>query len=384
MRRYLTTLTALLIGSWSIAQDVVHNQYRFEVLAELPCTDVKDQAKTGTCWSFSTNSLIESELMRQGLEVVDLSEMFYVRHIFVDKARKYVRYHGKTNFSDGSLCHDVLFGLREFGAVPEEVYGGRPKGEKEHNHQALNRELKEYLDTTIAKRTIPGDWEAGFTAILDKHLGTLPDSFEYAGNYYTARSFADSWIRVDPGAYINFTSFNHHPLYQSFILEIPDNYANGSYYNVSLEELFEITRAAVLEGYSVAWDCDVSEKGFSSRQGLALVPDLPEQEPGAATPAMDPFVGPCPEKEITSEMRQNEFDTYSLTDDHLMHIVGIVKDQNGKEYFQVKNSWGTEAGRDGFLFASKAYFLANTIAVTLHKDAVPEVIMTKIHNWSIR
>ncbi|MDH3651073.1 MAG: aminopeptidase [Saprospiraceae bacterium] len=376
MRGFLLTLTMLLTGTLIWAQQVSQNQYRFEFLANLPCTTVKDQAKTGTCWSFSTNSLLESESLRLGSEAVDLSEMFYVRKTYVDKARKYVRYHGTTNFSDGSLSHDVFHGLKTYGAIPESVYNGIPTGEKEHNHQELHKELKHYLDTLIAQRTIPNDWQSGFEAILDHHLGPVPDTFEFNGGMFDAMSFADSFVSPNPADYLTFTSFLHHPVYDTFVLEIPDNYAHGLYYNVALEDLFQIAKHAVMQGYTLAWDCDVSEKGFSSRQGLALVPDLPHQGSDGNS-AINPFDAPGPEKDITPEMRQGEFDTYSLTDDHLMQIVGLARDQMGTEYFYIKNSWGKDVGLNGFLFASKSYFDLNTIGLVVHKEAVPSEILHK-------
>jgi bleomycin hydrolase len=226
----------------------------------------------------------------------------------------------------------------------------------------------------ISERKIPTGWRDSLNAILDQHLGILPDTFTYQGEKHTSLTFAKKFIDIDPDDYVTITSFSHHDTYSFFILEIPDNYTRESYFNVPLSDLVTITDHALKNGHSVVWDCDVSEAGFSARQGLAIVP----ASEALISSRQTPFDKPSPEINITPELRQQEFDNYSLTDDHLMHIVGMAQDQNGKSYYYVKNSWGNDIGFDGFLFASQPYFELNTIAITLNLEAIPSVIRESI------
>ena len=357
------------------ADTLVKGEFEFEILFNHACTRAKSQDNTGTCWSYSTISMLESEAMRKNLPASDLSEMFMVRMTYPLKAEKYLRYHGKTNFSPGSLGHDVINIYKKYGAVPEDVYTGRAQGEEKHNHSKLQSDLELYLSKLVEKGTIPTDWQVGLDSILNFYLGEVPQTFDYQGKKYTSQSFAKEYIGIDPEDYISFTSFSHAPYYTKFILEIPDNFANGTYLNVPMNELYDIAVHAIREGYTFAWDCDVSEKGFSGRQGLAIVPN---EKVIASVQNMTPlFSKPHEQLEITPELKQEEFDSYSLTDDHLMHIVGLAQDQHKHPYFFVKNSWGGALGFKGFLLASKAYFDLNTISILVHKDGVPEHIMEK-------
>jgi bleomycin hydrolase len=354
---------------------LVKGAFEFEVLYNHACTPAKSQGNTGTCWSYSTLSMLESEALRKNLSPLDLSEMFMVRMTYPLKAQKYLRYHGKTNFSPGSLGHDVMNIYKKYGAVPEAVYNGRPLGEEIHNHDKLQNDLDAYLKGLVTSGSIPSEWQVGFDSILNYYLGEVPQTFDYQGKSYTSTSFAKDKIGINPEDYLSFTSFSHKPYYSKFVLEIPDNFANGEYLNVTMRELFDLTSYAVSQGYTLAWDCDVSENGFSSRQGLAIVPS--ESALSAAQNMTPLFSKPHEQLDITAELKQKEFDNYSLTDDHLMHIVGLAQDQYKQPYFLVKNSWGDNLGFKGFLLVSEAYFNLNTISIMVHKDGVPAQIMEK-------
>ena len=344
-------------------------QYTFDVEKSLACTPVKNQQRTGTCWSFATSSFIESEMMRRGLAEHDISEMLIVRQVYFDKARNYLLRQGKANFSEGSLSHDVIRTIDRFGFVPERVYPGREEMTQPHDHGELVAVLKGALDALIARGKISDNWPAVVNSILDIYLGTVPQDFLYDGQVYTAKSFAQS-VGVQGGEYVSITSFTHHPYYEQFILEIPDNYSNGRYYNVRLDELVQITDHALRQGFTVAWDGDVSEKGFSQKQSLAVLPADPARE--------DLFLQPGAELMVDASARQRAFESYSTTDDHLMHITGIAHDQNGTRYYLVKNSWGAVGPSEGFLYMSEAYFRMKTVAIMVHRNAVPASIAHKI------
>jgi len=334
-------------------------QYKFNHTIDLECTSVKNQAKTGTCWSFATSSFIESELMRMNKGQHDLSEMFVVRNIYKDKARNYILRQGKANFSQGSLSHDLINIIKTGGLVPESVYSGLNEGEKSHNHSEMEAGMKGFLDGVRKSKRLSKKWPVALDALMDVYLGSAPSSFEYNGKSYTPASFASS-LGINADDYTSYTSFTHHPFHSSFILEIPDNYSNGSFYNVPLEELLSIIDKALENGYSIAWDGDVSEKGFDAKQGIAVLPSKAGRE--------DLFTTPGQEKTVTQDERQDNFENFSTTDDHLMHIVGKAKDQKGNEYYVIKNSWGNISPYKGYLYMSKAYVAMKTVAIMVHKD----------------
>ncbi len=344
-------------------------QYEFTEKYNVACTSIKNQQNTGTCWSFSTVSFLESELIRMGKPEYDLSEMFIVRTIYQDKANNYVLRQGKANFSQGSLNHDVIRALEIGGAIPESVYSGLLDGEKVHDHSEMEVALKGMLDG-IVERGKPGKkWRGAVERILDEYLGEVPETFNYQGKSYTTSSFAEA-LGISADDYVTLTSFSHHPFYESFILEIPDNYSNGSYYNIPLDELEAVVDYALSQGYSVAWDGDVSEKGFSAREGIAIVPVQEKSE--------NLFKKPEAEVSVTQESRQAAFESYATTDDHLMHLVGISVDQNGTKYYITKNSWGEVSTYKGFLHLSEAYFRLKTVGIMVHKDAIPSDIGKKL------
>lgn len=330
---------------------------------DIPCTEVKNQQRTGTCWSFATTSFLESELLRLGGAVEDVSEMYIVRNIYMDKARNYVLRQGKAAFSQGSLSHDVIRAVQRYGAVPEQIYTGRLSSDAPHDHSEMVSVLKGYLDGLLTNTSLSDRWLIGVEAILDTYLGRPPQTFEVEGITYHPKSYAMN-LGIDPSAYIELTSFTHHPFYTSFILEIPDNYSNGSFFNVPIDELETTVQQALRAGYTVAWDGDVSEDGFSSKEGLALMPIDPTDD--------NLFKSYVKEMNASQENRQEAFESFSTTDDHLMHIVGMGEDGEGHLYYKIKNSWGVRGAHDGYLYMSSPYFRMKTVAIMLHKDALPD------------
>ncbi len=378
-------LFALIISSTSIfyaQEDTVVNvhipkeqKYEFTPVVDIEASAVKSQGRTGTCWSFSTSSFIESEIFRKTGKMIDISEMYTVRHTYPEKAWDYVMRQGKIQFSEGGLAHDVLNAVKKYGLVPESAYSGLVNGNTVHNHATIIPELKVILDDYIAngKKSKYANWKKAVDSILDAHLGKIPEKFTYQGITYTPKSFAKT-TKIDASEYVTITSFLHQPFYSKFILNIPDNFSNGSFYNVPLNKLVEVVDNALKKGYSLALDCDVSEKTFSQKFGVAVIPKNVENSTKALTYIVE-------EREITPEFRQEEFENYNTTDDHLMHIVGLVKDQNGNEYYKVKNSWGSSGsriGNGGYIYMSKAFFKLKTISVLVHKNAIDKDLKSKL------
>ncbi len=344
-------------------------QYRFTATQDIECTEIKSQGSTGTCWSFATSSFLESELIRMGVSDPDISEMFIVREIYKDKARNYVLRQGKANFSQGSLSHDVIRVLNAKGIVPQAAYAGKAPSEKKYNHTEMEAVLKGMLDGVLKQKTPSDKWMLAFEKVLDVYLGECPTEFMIDGKKMKPSDYAAN-LELDPEDYISVTSFSHHPFYSKFILEIPDNYSNGSYYNVTIGELVKIIDSAADKGYSIAWDGDVSEKGFSAKDGIAVLPVEPSRK--------DLFTQPGEEKTVTQNSRQAMFESFATTDDHLMQVVGTASDSRGTKYYKIKNSWGEISDYKGYLYMSRPYLLAKTVSVMVHKDAIPADILNKL------
>jgi len=375
------------------AQDDKKEGYQFTPVKELKATPVKNQYRSGTCWSFSGISFLESELLRLGKGEYDLSEMYVVRCSYLDKAIKYVRMHGNTSFAGGGQFHDVVNVINKYGMLPESVYPGLLEGEKNHIHGEIDEVLKAYVDAILKNKNkeLSKNWIAGLEGILDAYFGEVPIEFTYNGKKYTPRSFADQ-LGLKLNDYIYLTSFTHHPFYTPFAIEIPDNWAWGLVYNVTMDELMAVIDNSVNNGYTVGWATDVSEQGFSWTKGIAIIPekdyeDLSDLERGKwsdmSKEEKDALVyhlnKPGTEKAITQELRQECFDNYLTTDDHGMHITGTAKDQNGTKYYQVKNSWGiTGNPYQGYLYASEAFVKFKTISVMVNKESVPKDILKKL------
>ena len=367
--------------------------YKFTIVKKLPVTSVKNQARSGTCWSFSGISFLESELLRMGKDTFDLSEMFCVRNAYSDKATMYIRFNGKHNFGGGGAFHDVTDVIKKYGMVPNEVYNGKVIGEENHVHGEMDAVLDADVDAVLKNpnRKLTPVWHQGFESLLDAYLGNIPEKFNYKGKEYTPKSFG-SMLGLNTDDYIEISSFTHHPFYTKFIIEIPDNWALGEVYNLPLEDMMRVIDNALDNGYTVAWGGDVSEKGFSWKNGVSVVPDKNSPEMAGLESEkwskltdtekdklLYKFNKPLPEKKITQEMRQAEFDNYQTTDDHGMHIIGIANDQNGTKYYIVKNSWGLEGSPyKGYFYASVPYVMLKTTDIMIHKDALPKDIRKKL------
>lgn len=359
-----------------------------------PHSAVQDQNKSGTCWAFSGISTLEDNIKRKSGKDVKLSEMYVVRNAYLEKAAKWMRMNGKINFAQGGSFPDVLNMSIRYGAIPEEAYPGLNYGEEKHSHYELAEALEAYLNAVLARGTKNGKlstaWLKGFEGILDAYLGKVPETFTYEGKTYTPQSFATA-IGLEPENFENIISFTHHPFYEDVVLEIPDNWAWTASRNVPMEEMLAITDYALEKGYTVMWAADVSEKGFRWTNGLAVLPeaktdkDMTDTELSRWVKLSDKdrenekykIDGPAKEQTVTQQSRQEGFDNFETTDDHGMVIVGTAKDQKGNKFYKVKNSWDTNQIYDGYLYVSVPYFLAKTIGVGVHKEAIPANISKK-------
>lgn len=345
----------------------------FTIVKSNAATPVKNQARTGTCWSFSTSSLLESQFIKNtGKADIDLSEVFTVYNIYVEKAKNYILRQGKTQFSEGGLGHDLIRSYATYGAMPESVYSGLREGEKSLNHSKVVVILKRYLDELLGAPAVPANWLDSFKNMLNEHLGKPPAEFDYNGVKYTPKSFAKDVLKFSSNDYVNITSFTHHPFYAPFILEVPDNFSNGSYYNIPLADMVQMVKTAINKGYTVMWDADVSNSGFMTNNGLALFLQRNEQE------TVNPVTADDKEMEWSANLRQQYFENLTTQDDHLMHIVGIEKSKQGKEFFLVKNSWGVSGPYLGYVNVSEAYFAMNTISLVVPKQAIDPALLLKL------
>lgn len=369
-----------------------NGEYVFTPVKELKITPVKNQNRTGTCWSFSGVGFLEAELLRMGKGELDLSEMFVVSHSYKDKADKFVRLHGELNFAQGGSFGDVLYATKHYGVVPETVMNGLQYGEDQHVHGELESLASAYVNALIKNPNgkLSPVWKKGFDGIVDTYLGAAPSTFTYNGKEYTPQTFAkELGLNIDD--YISITSYTHHPFYTTFPIEVQDNWRWDLSYNLPMEEMMEVCENSINNGYSIAWASDVSEKGFT-RDGVAVAADVKAFETSGSD--QDKWVGlsrsekeaeikkmlekPCQELVVTQEMRQKDYDNYQTTDDHGMLIYGIAKDQTGKKFYMVKNSWGTDNKYKGTWYASEAFVAYKTMNIIVHKDALPKAIKTKL------
>ena len=375
---FLLLNSCFLLQAQAPATNKKNSEYKFTIVKSIDATPVQNQGKTGTCWSFSTLSFFESEVMRaKKIKDVKLSEMFVVRKTYPLKAEGFVRMHGSAQFAEGGEPSDVINCWINYGMVPREVYDGNFK--ESYNHAAMDStlvsEMKKVVDP--ANKTIdPAAYKATVETILDKYLGKAPEEFDYKGKKYTPKTYAAE-LGLNPNDYVALSSFIHHPFYQSFILEVPDNWAWKQYNNVTLDDLMNTIDNAINAGYGVAWAADVSEPTFRFKDGLALVPanweKMTEEEKNNC------FVKPCKQQVITQELRQQKFDNYETQDDHGMHIIGVAKDQTGAKYYLIKNSWGNTRNEcDGYFYASPEYVKLKTISITVNKKVVAPELMKKI------
>ena len=393
MKRSFITAVLSLCGIVSMnAQASNYYSYEFTTVKELKTTPVKNQNRTGTCWSYSGVALIESELLRMGKGEYDLSEMFIVNKSYIDKADKYVRLHGFLNYSQGGSFADVLYVFKNYGAIPEESYRGINYGDTVHIHNEMEQAsfafVKSIADNPNGK--LSPVWKKAHEGIIESYLGEIPKKFTYKGKEYTPESFGKS-LGLNIDDYVSLTSYTHEPFYSSYVLEIQDNWRWALSYNLPLDELMQVFENAINTGYTIAWASDVSEKGFT-RDGIAVMPDVEYQETKGSD--QERWVGlsrterdskirelvsrPGKEVDVTQEMRQEAYDNYETTDDHGMLIYGIAKDQTGKKYYMVKNSWGTDSKYDGIWYASESFIAYKTMSIVVHKDAIPGSIKSKL------
>ena len=366
-------------------KDKAEEGFVFTTVKENPITSIKNQNRSSTCWSFSSIGFLESELLRLGKGEFDLSEMFVVHKTMQDRATNYVRYHGDASFSPGGSFADAVFCYENYGMVPQDAMPGIAYGDE---LDAVAGAYVEAIGKGKQSKLSPV-WKNGVSAIYDTYLGACPQEFTYKGKTYTPKTFANEVLGLNMKDYVSLTSFTHHPFYTQFNVEVQDNWRNALSYNLPIDELMAVMDNAVKNGYTFAWGADVSEQGFT-RDGIAVYPDA---EKGAELTGSDMarWLGlsqsdkrkeltskPLPEITVTQEMRQQAFDNWETTDDHGMLIYGIAKDQNGKEYFMVKNSWGESGKYKGIWYASKAFAAYKTINILVHKDAIPADIAKKL------
>jgi bleomycin hydrolase len=351
--------------------------YEFRTLKEIEVTPVISQNQTGTCWSFSTTSFLEAEIIRLTGKKIDLSEMYSVRNTYLDKAVNYVMRQGKTQFSEGGLSHDVINSARKYGVVPQSNFVGKTNPNSEYNHEKMVAELEAIVKKAVAEtpKNYP-NWKADYAKVLDTYMGKFNENekivssqqaidnnnINYEGKSLTPKQFlATTKLNLDD--YVTISSFINEPFYTNFILNIPDNFANGNYYNLPLDEFIQNIDNALDKGYTLALDTDNSEKTFSEEEGIAVIPESENDSNTILTQIK-------PEKNISPEYRQAEFENFNTVDDHLMHIVGKVADQKGNHYYKVKNSWGIQSGKNGFIYMSVPYVRLKAISVMLHKDGL--------------
>ncbi|WP_433834669.1 aminopeptidase C [Flavobacterium anhuiense] len=370
----------VLVNSLKLnASDKSKEHFKFTEVINLGTTSVKSQGSSGTCWSYSTNSFLESEMIRLGKQPVELSQIYSARNVYVEKGVNYVRMHGAITLGDGGALHDVINMYKKYGTVPREVYTGLNYGTDKNKFAEMGALIEGVLAAVVKNPNgeLTPNWQKAYAAVIDSYLGKVPDNFTYKGKSYTPQSFAKEVVGINPDEYVEMSSFTNTPYYQKTTMMVPDNWSLDQVYNVKLNDMTDVIDNALKKGYTVAWATDVSEKSFSWKNGVAYVPNKKFDDMTAEEKA-DMFNGPKAEPEITPEMRQAAFDNYTTTDDHGMHIIGLAKDQTGKEYYIVKNSWGETNDYKGFLFVTKNFVKYKTTALLVNKGGIPTEIAKKL------
>ncbi|MFK7032897.1 C1 family peptidase [Flavobacterium oreochromis] len=391
IRKNIALTASFIITAGAFAQDNLVNSlkinasekskesFKFTDIINIENTPIKNQGSSGTCWSYSANSFLESEMIRIGKKPVELAQIYSARNAYIEKGRNYVRMHGSVALGDGGAFHDVINMYKKYGAVPQSVYTGLNYGTDKNKFAEMGALIEAFLKTVVTNPNgeLTPNWEKAYTAMIDAYLGQVPKNFQYEGKTYTPETFAKEVVGVNADDYVEISSLQEYPYYSKFVLMVPDNWNFDLVYNVKMNELTDIIDNALKNGYSVAWAGDVSEKSFSWKNGVAYVPEKKFEDMSSDEKA-DMFNGPKKEMVVTEEMRQKAFDNYTTTDDHGMHIVGISKDQNGKEYYIVKNSWGTTNDYKGYLYMTKEFAKYKATAIMLNKKAVPSNIASKL------
>ena len=383
--------TSLILGSGSVnAQDnliysLQHNEsdksaktFKFTPVVNAEATSVKDQKSSGTCWSYSTNSFLESEMIRMGKKPVDIADLYTARNTYIEKGINYVRMHGALTLGDGGACHDVVNMFAKYGAMPQQAYSGNGYGSGRSSDR-MNEVTKAILEKVVKapEGKFDPNWKVQYIRAIDSSMGEVPERFSYEGKEYTPKTFAAEVVGINPDDYVELSSFNTAPYYKKAVLMVPDNWSFDQVYNVQMDDITNTIDHALKAGYTVAWATDVSEKGFSWKNGIAYIPSKDVKDM-TGEEKRNMFNGPKPEKQITVEMRQASFDNYQTTDDHGMQITGIAKDQNGKEYYIVKNSWGTSNDYKGYLYVTKNFVKYKTTAFLLNKNVIPADLREKL------
>jgi len=379
---YIISVSLLFTGS-VLAQEkrASDSPYVFSDIIRLPATPVKNQAVTGTCWSFATTSFLESELLRMGKGEFDLSEMHTVRYNYINRIDNNYLREGKGNLTEGSLSHMLINVVKAHGMVPESVYSGINYNSKSHNHTELNSFVNAVASVAVAQKQRSPEYEKLLNSLLDIYLGVVPEEFDFKGKKYSPVTFFKS-LGINLDDYVEITSFTHKPFYSQFVLDIPDNWDAGRFYNVPLDELMQIIDYSLKNNYTVCWDGDMSENGYSDMMGVAVMATAAEM---ATEPRQKlSFKRIYKEDVVTQESRQRDFENFNTTDDHLMHLIGMAKDPDGTVYYTVKNSWKPEINRfGGYNYLSENYVKAKTVGILVHKWAIPEEIAKKL-NISVR
>lgn len=377
MKKTILCFSMLFLSHLSFSQ-----KYEFQTIKDIECTPIISQGATGTCWSFSTTSFLESEIYRTSGKKIDLSEMYNVRYTYLKKAENYVLRQGKAQFGEGGLSHDVINSAKSYGIATAEQYSGKLPNQEKYDHAKMVEELETIVKKAVAETPAKyPNWKQDYTNVLDKYMGSFSPEINLSANVNfdqkNTTSTTQSPIeflkstKLNLDDYVTITSFTHEPFYSKFILNIPDNFANGMFYNLPLDEYIQNIDNAIDKGFTLALDADVSEKTFSGKNGIAVIPNDDNDTSIILTEIK-------PEKTITTEYRQSEFENYNTTDDHLMHIVGKAKDQKGNIYYKVKNSWGTSSGKDGFIYMSIPYMRLKSISVMLHKEGLLKKTKTNL------
>jgi len=357
------------------------SKFVFKEVIDLENTSIKNQGSAGTCWSYSGNSFLESEMIRMGKKPVDLAEIYSARQVYLSKARNYILFNANLSMGDGGETHDVLNMLRKYGAMPQSAYTYEDYGKGSVKSAEFQDQFKVILDTYIKnedpKKGI--SWVNDINNYLDEKLGKLPSTFTYEGKQYTPQTFAKEVVGINPDDYVEFSSYKDSPYYEKMVFPVPDNWSYDMVYNVPMTELTDIIDHALAKGYTIAWSSDVSEPYFSWKNGVAHVPNMdlngitPEQKKQI-------FDGPLSEKQVTEDLRLEGLYSLNTTDDHAMQIVGLAKDQNGKEYYKVKNSWGVTNDYKGYLYVTKAFVQLKSTGILINKEAIPKNIKNKLHS----
>ena len=396
MKKILTIALLALIATGASAQEEKKkdNKPVFTVVKELPITSIKDQNRSGTCWDYSTLSYFEAEILKKTGKTYDLCEAFVANKTYMDRAIQVVRLHGDCQFAQGGAAYVVYYVLKNYGICPEDAMPapGSMQGDSLFNFNEFFSIMSPYVDAVAKNKAskISPQWKVGLQGILDAYLGKCPETFTYEGKTYTPQSYAAS-LGLDWNDYVSITSYTHHPFYEAFPVEVQDNWRNPLSYNLPMDEMMRVIDNAIAEGYTVAWGGDVSEDGFT-RQGLAYAIDTKATEslqgsdmarwlklsPAKRRDILDDLGCTVPEITPTQERRQLRYDNWELTDDHGMLIYGIAKDQNGKEYYMVKNSWGESGDYKGIWYMTKAFIADNTMDFMVNKNAIPKDIRKKI------